>query len=183
MRSKNGMIYVFEGNGKGKTSAALGVATRMLLLKKRVVWISWFKETRWKIAEMKLADVFKENLKMYWMGKGFYGGNLDHDTPYGHKKAAGEAFSLAKSILTYKKGVGGMVDLLVLDEIIRAVGDELLSVEDVISLVKMRGNTHLVLTGHNCPGEIREVADLVTEMRKVKHPYDKGVLAIPGLDF
>jgi cob(I)alamin adenosyltransferase len=177
------MVYVFEGYGKGKTSAALGVTVRMLLLKKRVTWISWFKEESWKMAEMGLAKIFNKNLKMYWMGKGFFGGPDDHDTPDGHKKAAVEALLLATKILNKKTVVGDKVSLLVLDEVIRAVNDRLLTEQDVLNLIKMRGRTHLILTGHDCPKKILEEADLVTEMKKIKHPFDKGVLAVRGLDF
>ena len=183
MEKKKGLVYVFEGNGKGKTSAALGVSVRMLLMEKGVEWISWFKEESWKSAEMRLPGVFKENLKMHWMGKGFFGGPMDHDTPLGHKKAAMSALLLAKEVLTKNEGNRGIPDLLVLDEVLRAVSDGVLKIEDLIEVVNMRGSTHIVLTGHTCPKEIMEVADLVTEMKKIKHPFDKGVLAVPGLDF
>ena len=175
---------MFVGDGKGKTSAALGVTCRMLLLGKKVVWISWFKEEGWKVAEMRLPERFKENLKMYWMGKGFCGGPMDHDTPEGHKKAASEALSLAKTVLFGKEEGGGIeVDLLVMDEVVRAVQDGLLKVNDLLELIKRRGTTHIVMTGHKAPKELVEMADLVTTMKKVKHPYDKGVLAVQGLDF
>jgi cob(I)alamin adenosyltransferase len=183
VKIKEGSVYIFEGDGKGKTSAALGVAVRMLLNEKRVEWISWYKEKSWKTAEMKLPNVFKKNLKMHWMGRGFFGGLADHDTPLGHKKSAEGALLLAKEVLSKKEGLGGMVELLVLDEVLRAVGDGLLNIEDVVEVVKMRGKTHLILTGHDCPSELVEISDLVTLMKKVKHPYDVGVLAIPGLDF
>ena len=108
---------------------------------------------------------------------------MDHDTPDGHKMAAVRALSLARRILDGKEDQGGIVDLLVLDEIIRAVNDRLLMIDDVLELIRMRGKTHLVLTGHKCPKKIEEAADLVTEMKKIKHPFDKGVLAVRGLDF
>lgn len=183
MKEKEGLVYVFEGDGKGKTSAALGVALRMLLLDKQVEWISWFKEESWKSAEMRLPKVFDKNLNMYWMGKGFYGGPDDHNTPDGHKKAALAALSLAGEILSIKEGGGGMADLLVLDEVIKAINDGLLDVDEVMEVVKTRGKTHLVMTGHECPKELLEIADLVTKMKKIKHPYDKGILAVSGLDF
>ena len=181
--NNKGLIYVFEGDGKGKTSAALGVSLRMLLLNKKVVWISWLKEKSWKTAEMKLTNNFKNNLKMYWMGRGFFGGPMDNNTLDGHKNAAERALLLAKGILSSKEGTGGMVDLLVLDEVLRAVNDGLLNISDVIKVVKTHGETHLILTGHDCPREIVDIADLVTKMKKVKHPYDKGILAVSGLDF
>ncbi len=176
------MVYVFEGNGKGKTSAALGVTIRMLLLSKSVVWISWFKEESWKVSEMNLSKKFK-NLEMYWMGKGFFGGPDDHNSLSTHVVAAQSAISLAKSFLINKTNKDKRVELLVLDEVIKAVNDNLIIIDEVLDLIKMRGETHLVLTGHDCPLKIREVADLVTEMKKIKHPYDKGIMAVSGLDF
>lgn len=178
-----GMVYVFYGDGKGKTSAALGVSLRMLLRGKKVEWISWYKEKKWDTSEMLLPLKFRKNLKMYWTGKGFYGGPMDNDTLDGHKKAATRAITIAKRILLGKKGPGGMVDLLVLDEVLKAVSDGLLNLKDLLDVVKERGETHLILTGHVCQSEVEEMADLVTEMKKIKHPYDKGVLAISGLDF
>lgn len=183
MKSKDGMVYVFEGNGKGKTSAALGVTLRMLLLGKTVEWISWFKEASWHTAEMKLPEVFDKNLKMHWLGSGFFGGPMDHASAEEHKNAAKSSLLLAKDILKKNKALGGVTDLLVLDEVLRAVADGLVELTELIALVKMRGKTHIVMTGHSCPEEIVEIADLVTEMKKVKHPYDKGVLAVSGLDF
>lgn len=184
MAESKGMIYVFEGNGKGKTSAALGVAVRMLLLGKKVVWISWFKEESWKTAEMNLPKVFENNLRMYWMGKGFYGGPLDKDTPEEHKKSAAEALNLARMILNKKEVVGGIEpDLLVLDEIVKAENEELLKLSDILDLIKRRGKTHLILTGHKAPKILVDEADLVTQMKKIKHPYDRGILAVRGLDF
>lgn len=183
MNNKEGLIYIFEGDGKGKTSAALGVALRMLLMEKKVEWISWFKEETWKTAEMKLPEVFKENLKMHWMGKGFFGGPMDSNTPEGHKNAALAALSLASEVLLRKEDDGGIVDLLVLDEILKAVCDGLLNIDEVLDVVKLRGGTHLILTGHQSPKKIIEVADLVTDMKKIKHPFDKGIMAVQGLDF
>jgi cob(I)alamin adenosyltransferase len=183
MKEKEGLVYVFEGDGKGKTSAALGVALRMLLLQKRVEWISWFKEESWKTAEMKLPEVFEENLKMHWMGKGFYGGPMDHGTPEGHKRAALEALMLAGEILAKKEELGETLDLLVLDEVLRAIDSGFLDTKELLEVIKKRGGTHLILTGRECPADILDMVDLITEMKKVKHPFDKGVLAVPGLDF
>lgn len=177
------MVYVFVGDGKGKTSAALGTVVRMLLLGKKVGWISWFKEESWRTAEMGLPRVFKKNFRMHWMGRGFVGGPLDHDTLEGHRKAAAKALLLARDILSKKEGTGGMTDLLVLDEVLGAVHSGLLKADEVVEIIKAREKTHLIITGRDCPKEIMDIADLVTQMSKVKHPYDKGVMAVSGLDF
>lgn len=199
MDKKISMVYVFEGDGKGKTSAALGVALRMLLIQKKVVWISWFKSEDWSVSEMNLADVFKKNLKMFWAGKGFFIKNgetekrgpevvkkaktvnsivYDLASPEIHKKAAISALNLAEKLLRKND-----LDLMVLDEIIQAINEGLLTEKEVLGLLELRGKTHIVLTGHRCPVSIVAKADLVTEMKKIKHPYDCGKLAVRGLDF
>lgn len=185
------MVYIFEGGGKGKTSAALGVAVRTLSIGKKVVWISWFKSLQWSISESRLPEYFGKKLMMYWVGEGFYirtgktkklaGGAVarDHATLALHLKAAKRGLSLAKRVLERKNPPS----LLVLDELIQAVGEKLLTEEEVLNVIRKRGKVHLVITGHSCPSLIKDEADLVTEMRKKKHPYDRGRLAVAGLDF
>lgn len=193
------MVYAFTGDGKGKTSAALGVALRTLLLGKKVVWISWFKSESWGVSEMKLPTVFKDTLKMYWAGKGFYIKNgevekreegtvkkaktansvvYDDSTVAEHKKSATMAVELALKILDNNEA-----DLLVLDEIMRAVSDELIMEKEVLKLLERRQECHLVMTGHDCSENLASKVDLLTEMKKIKHPYDLGILAVRGLDF
>ena len=180
MSDNKGMVYVFEGDGKGKTSAALGVAVRMLLVGQRVEWIAWYKQRSWKTAEMGLPKVFGRNLRMHWTGEGFFGGPKDRATFEGHKKAAEKALLLAKRIL---KDGNKRVGLLVLDEVLRAVNDGLLSINEVIKMIDLRRDTHLLLTGDKCPSRILKKTDLVTRMKKIKHPFDKGMLAVSGPNF
>ena len=110
------------------------------------------------------------------MGKGFYKLPTDHAKPDEHKKVAQEALKKAQQLL-------GKVDVLILDEINNAVVDRLIKVSEVIKVIEGRGKTHLILTGRNASAELVEVADLVTEMKKVKHPFDKDIKAMKGLDF
>jgi len=171
----NGLVYVFTGDGKGKTSAALGVSVRAALSGMEVAIVQWYKEKRWPIAEHKIGDKFK-NIKIYPMGSGFYKLPSDHATPEDHKKSARFALERAKELLQN-------VDLLVLDEICNAIADDLIKEEDVVRLLEMRGDTHIVLSGRGVTKSIIEIADLVTECKKIKHPYDLGKLAVRGLDF
>lgn len=195
----SGMIYGFTGEGKGKTSAALGVATRSLLLEKKVVWVAFYKQESWGLAEAKLKDKFK-NLEMIFGGRGFRISNFDKkimkegkelklatvgngakvvDTASEeeHRQAA------AKSLEMANKHLQEMPFLLVMDEVLNAVNEGLIEVEKLIKVLGNRGETHVVLTGRGLPKEIEEVADLVTECKKIKHPYDTGKLAVSGLDF
>lgn len=194
-----GLIYVFTGEGKGKTSAALGVATRSLLLDKKVVWIAFYKQESWGLAEAKLSDKF-ENLEMIFGGRGFRISNFDKkimkegkelklatvgngakvvDTASEeeHQEAATTSLALANKHLEEKPF------LLVMDEVLNAVTEGLVDEREVVKLLKERGETHIVLTGRGLPKEIEDLADLVTECKKVKHPYDVGKLAVSGLDF
>jgi cob(I)alamin adenosyltransferase len=190
-----GLIYIFTGNGKGKTSAALGVATRAICAKLKVAWVAWYKEATWDISEKHLPEFLP--IDFYLLGKGFYiqkptktinklktaplksGGVVtDDNTKNQHYEAAQIAYRKATQILESQSH-----DVLVCDEINNALSEKLLTSEQVLSLLKLRHKTHLVLTGRDARKEIIEVADLVTEMKKIKHPYDLGQKAIKGLDF
>ncbi len=135
--------------------------------------MSWYKEKRWPISEMKLK---LKNLKMYWLGEGFFRLPTDHATPDEHKRAAEAALKMAETLLP-------KVDVLVLDEVNNAITDKLINLSDLIKLISRRAKTHLILTGRGASGRVLEVADLVTEMTKIKHPFDKGLKAVKGLDY
>ena len=197
--SSLGLIYIFTGNGKGKTSAALGILTRALAHGWRVGWISWYKEASWGISEHKLDTIFTaETLKRLTflpMGKGFYLKNPEHveksgikiahakhsivvddHQPAEHRKAAQQALEKATELI-------GKVDVLILDEVCNAVSDGLVKETDVLNLFEKRGTTHLVLTGRNASPQLQKGADLVSTIEKTKHPFDVGKLAVKGLDF
>lgn len=174
---KKGLVYIFTGDGKGKTSAALGVAVRALCNGMKVGWVSWYKEESWPISEKKLK------LKMYWMGKGFYKLPTDKATPKEHKRAAVAALEKAEELLS-------RVEVLVMDEAVKAVTDKLIEEKEVLRVVKKRGQAHVILTGRGPSTSLRiklsnliKEADLVTECKKLKHPFDKGIKAVKGLDF
>ena len=194
-----GLIYIFTGEGKGKTSAALGVATRALLLGKTVSWVAFYKQASWGIAEAKLADTFP-NMTMYFGGHGF----MIHDSrfkrvngkvaPVGGKghvvvdtASEGEHQAAAVQCLVQaREQLASKPFLLVLDEALNAVSDGLVREQDVLDLLEERGETHVVLTGRSDPHLTRMIlvkCDLVTECKKIKHPYDEGKLAVAGLDF
>lgn len=178
MSIKKGLVYVFTGEGKGKTSAALGVAIRAVGAGEKVGWVSWYKEKKWPISE-KLLPTRRDlegRLKMYFMGEGFYKLATDHATPQKHCEAAAAGLKQAVKLI-------GKVDVLVLDEVNNAVHDKLINLIDLINLISKRGKTHLILTGRNAAKKVIELADLVTEMKKIKHPFDKGIKAVKGLDY
>lgn len=202
-----GLVYVFSGEGKGKTSAALGIVLRSLAHDQRVVWISWYKDISWPIGEVRLpvmlSKKYKDRLMMYWVGRGFYIKNsktqklenskmrevgrakiFDFDTPVGHKIAAESGLKLADDVLERKiPQWGSPPDLLVLDEILVAVKDKLLFKKDIIKLISKRRGTNIVLTGRGETERLSRKVDLISVINKVKHPFDLEKLAVAGLDF
>ncbi|OGD61849.1 hypothetical protein A2160_00980 [Candidatus Beckwithbacteria bacterium RBG_13_42_9] len=193
------MIYIFIGDGKGKTSAALGMAVRAICAGLKVAWVAWYKEPTWPISEKKLPQMLP--IDFYLMGKGFYiksfkfqvssfklknktkplrngGIVVDKASLEEHKEAAKAALNCVLEIL--RKGEH---NLLICDEINNALSDGLLTIKEVKRLLKSRGKTHLVLTGRKAIPEIIKEADLVSEIKKIKHPYDKGIKAVRGLDY
>ena len=171
----DGLVYVFTGEGKGKTSAGMWTAMRAALEGKKVAVIHWYKETRWPTNDQKINGLLPY-LADYLMGCGFYKLPTDHAFENEHRMAAQAALAKAVELLTE-------VEVLVLDEIINAVADGLLTEEEVSTLIANRGQTHLVLTGRDASQDLIDNADLVTEMKKIKHPFDQGKKAVKGLDF
>lgn len=172
---KKGMVYVFTGEGKGKTSAALWTAVRAAKTGMRVTVIMWYKEARWPTVDQGMEEDFG-NIEICLMGKGFYQLPTDHASVGEHRQAAKKALELARQKIN-------KVDLLVLDEVINALRDGLVNEDEVVKLLESRGETHLILTGRGASKRLIQLADLVTEMKKIKHPFDQGTKAIRGLDY
>lgn len=186
-----GLIYVFTGDGKGKTSAALGVAIRSLAAGLKVAMIQWYKDPAWRTSDPNINTLLnsqaKARFQLHPMGQGFFLGTktaplttgqivVDKATRNDHHQAANSALKLAHQLIN-------QVDVLILDEVNNAVSDGLIDVADLIKLIENRKSTHLVLTGRNASSQIISLANLVTEMKKIKHPYDLGLPAVKGLDF
>ncbi len=170
-----GMVCVFTGNGKGKTSAAFGMAMRFLGYGKRVVVVQFLKGR--KTGELLLRKSLP-NLEIVQFGTEDF---VDLKNPSKDDvERAKEAMFYAKRLLTraYRP------DLLVLDEINVALSAGMISEREVIELIeKLPEKTHLVLTGRGATKRIIEKADLVTEMHDVKHPFAKGRKPEKGLEY
>ncbi|RJQ27491.1 MAG: cob(I)yrinic acid a,c-diamide adenosyltransferase [Peptococcaceae bacterium] len=172
-----GLLLVFTGDGKGKTTAALGMALRAWGQGMKVLVLQFIKG-RWEPGELKAAGRLGPDFVIRQMGEGFLRGITGQVLEI-HRQAARKALLAALDEL--KSGCYGMV---VLDEILYAVKFGLLSLEELLALVSEKpGRTHLVLTGRSAPPEIVERADLVTEMRAVKHHFAEGVYAQKGIEF
>lgn len=173
------MLYVFTGNGKGKTTAALGQAMRAVGEGKKVLMVQFIKGP-WKSGEDFLAEGLAPNFKLVKMGKGFVGILGDTLPREEHEQAADHALEYAR-----KEALTGNWNLVILDEVNNALQLELLFKEDVLEFIDEVKDKieHLILTGRDALPELIEKADLVTEMRDIKHPYTKGVKGKRGLEY
>ncbi|MEK7520490.1 MAG: cob(I)yrinic acid a,c-diamide adenosyltransferase [Patescibacteria group bacterium] len=175
------MIAVFTGNGKGKTTAALGQAMRALGRGKRVLMIQFIKGP-WKSGEDSFAARFRiprAKFQIRKMGLGFVGILGDRLPRSAHAAAAGKALDCFRRELQ-----SGKWDMIILDEINVAVRLKLVKGGDVLSALKKVSAAKIVLlTGRYAPAAFIKKADLVTEMREIKHPFKSGKPAKAALDF
>lgn len=171
------MVIVYTGEGKGKTTAALGLALRAAGYKKKVLIIQFGKI--WFTGELESLKKLAPLVKIIQGGKGFVGILGDKLSLTEHKKAARRAYTLL-----YKEIVFGKWDVVIADEIVGAVSSKLLPQALVLKLIKDKPESmDLVLTGHHASDRLIKKADLVTEMVPIKHPFEKGILAKEGIDF
>jgi cob(I)alamin adenosyltransferase len=175
---RHGLTVVYTGNGKGKTTAALGTVIRAVGYGLRVFMLQFVKGS-WHYGELDGAKLLAPYFTIEPMGKGFYK-ILDDKLPEAeHRKAAMAAAERAMAILRSRE-----YDVVILDEINVALATGLLPVEKVLEIIEAKPeNVHLILTGRGAPPEVIDRADLVTEMKEIKHPFQKGKLAQRGIDF
>lgn len=176
-----GLVIVHTGDGKGKTTAALGLAMRAWGDGLRVLILQFIKGG-WRCGELNAIAALAKSaaggtIELRQMGKGFTRkGDVDAAE---HQRAAQEALADARAAIT-----SGAWDLVILDEINYAVKFGLLDVSDVLALLDARPPAlHVVLTGRVAAPELIARADLVTEMHLVKHPFQQGVKAQKGIEF
>ena len=170
-----GLVLVYTGEGKGKSSSAFGVIVRALGWGQRVGVVQFIKGT-WKTGERQFFSHFEGRLDWHTMGEGFTWDtqDLERDTV-----TARAAFEKACAMLA-----GGDYDLVVLDEINIALHFDYLKESAVIEGLEARSKrTSVILTGRDAKPGICDYADLVSEMRAVKHPFDAGIKAMRGIDF
>lgn len=175
---EKGLVIVYTGDGKGKTTAALGLCIRAAGYDKKVCIVQFIKGS-WKYGEIEGIKKLASNVELHRKGLGFVGIMDDKLDKSEHVRAAGEALKFAGEQM-----LSGRYEIMILDEINVAVKLGLIEVEDVLKLIdKKPDELDLVLTGRNAAEKIIDRADLVTEMREIKHPFQKGVKAKKGIDF
>ncbi|HLO26886.1 MAG TPA: cob(I)yrinic acid a,c-diamide adenosyltransferase [Geobacteraceae bacterium] len=175
MKLQQGCIQVYTGSGKGKTTAALGLALRAAGRELMVCMVQFMKGGG-PYGEHLAAPRLSPFLTIIQTGREGWV-NKDNPDPE-DKRLAAEALETAKNVLT-----GGRYDLVILDEINGAVSFGLISVDEVLALMALKPpEVELVLTGRNADERIIEAADLVTEMREIKHYYKAGVTSRIGIE-
>ena len=173
-----GLVIVYTGKGKGKTTAALGIALRAVGYNQKVCMIQFIKGS-WHYGEMTSSKRLEPEFELTAIGKGFVGIIDDKSPIEDHKKVAEEALQVARSKINSK-----IYDIVILDEINYAVNLNLINLEDVLEIILNKpDDVSLVLTGNHVKNEVIEKADLVTEMREIKHPFKSGIKAKKGIDF
>jgi cob(I)alamin adenosyltransferase len=172
---EKGLVQVYTGNGKGKTSAAFGLALRAVGRGLKVYIIQFIKGG-FDYGELYVVDKLP-NLTLRSFGRG----KFVTEKPAGKEdiRLAEEAFALGEKIVK-----SGEYDIVILDEINVAMKLELIETEKVLELIRAKPKqVELVLTGRYAPSEIIEAADLVTEMKEIKHPFNNGYQARKGIEY
>jgi cob(I)alamin adenosyltransferase len=171
---RTGLLVVYTGKGKGKTTAALGIVFRALGRGIPVAVVQFIKG-KWKTGEASMAENLP-HLTFLVMGRGF---TWESDDISRDKEAAQKAWQKAAELIAE-----GRHPVVVLDELTYVINYDFVSLQEIVSVLRARPeHVHVVVTGRNAPDELIELADLVTEMKSIKHPYEKGIPAQPGIDF
>ncbi len=172
-----GLVIVYTGEGKGKTTAALGLALRAAGYKKKVLILQFGKI--WFSGELEGVKKLKPFVKLIQGGKGFVKILNDKIPLEEHKKAALDTFNLLSSEIA-----SGKWDVIIADELVGALSAGMIPYEEVFKLIDTKPyELDLVLTGHHASHELLNKADMATEMTPIKHPFDNGFLAKPGIDY
>lgn len=174
-----GLILINTGSGKGKTTAAIGCALRSAGHKQKVLILQYIKGTM-NTGELKSIEQLKPYIEIFQLGKGFI--KYKEGKPFiteDDKKDARQAYEFS-----IKKVKNDSYDLIILDEIINLLNFGLISFEEVKKIIFCRPEgSSIILTGSDAPMELIELADTVTEMKEIKHAFQKGISAKKGIEF
>lgn len=177
------VIVIYTGEGKGKTSASLGLMCRGLGAGWRVAYVQFIKI--WDVSEhafiQRIMPLYESQLDFYKGGLGFYeAGELSSSaTEAEHKDFARRTYEFA-----YQSATSGDYQLVICDEINNAVHDGLLTASDLEKMIAdCNSTTNLCLTGRNFPNELLNSVDIATDMTKLRHHYDEGFIANKGIDY
>lgn len=172
------MIILITGNGKGKTTSAIGQSVRMVGDRKRVLMVQFIKGP-WRSGEDDSQMLLRPYFKIVKTGLGFVGILGDKLPREEHARAAREGLAMARGEM-----LSGNWDALVLDEVNNAIHLGLFSVADVLEMIReMPAGMDLILTGRDAPAEFIELADIISEINDRKHPYNEGTQGKKGIEW
>ncbi len=170
---QQGFIHIYTGNGKGKTTAAIGLAIRAVGAEKKVFIGQFVKNMIY--SEIKTINSIIPQIQTAQYGNSCF---LKRDINEEDKIAAQKGLTDIKEKLT-----SNLYDVVILDEITIAIYYKLISVKDVLDVIKQKPkSTELIITGRYAPSELIDIADLISDIQEVKHYYQKGVLSRKGID-
>ncbi len=172
------MIVLITGKGKGKTTSAIGQAVRMVGDLKRVLMVQFIKGP-WRSGEDDAQMLLRPYFKIMKTGLGFVGILGDKLPLQEHARAAMEGLAMARGEM-----LSGQWDALILDEVNNAIQLGLLSVVDVLEMMRdMPAGMDIILTGRDAPPQFYELADIISEVNEIKHPYQQGVKGEKGIEW
>lgn len=173
-----GLVHVYTGDGKGKTTAAIGLGLRAYGRGLKVLFVQFLKSG--STGELISIDKLDDNFKYFRTKKveGFFW-NLNDEQKEILKKSEKEALDYA-----VKAALSDEWDMIILDEVIGSIKNHLVELNDVVKLIKEKPKTmELVLTGRNVPNKIIKLANYVSEIKAIKHPFDDGINSREGIEF
>ena len=177
---EKGLLIVHTGKGKGKSTAAFGLALRALGNGLKVGVVQFVKG-KWQTGERHVLETFPDQIEMRVSGEGFTWETQDRARDI---RAAEAGWAIAKEMIEACRGANPRYDMIVLDELNIVLRYDYLPIAEVVDVLRNRPpDLHVVVTGRNAKPELVEAADLVTEMTQIKHPFRAGVKAQKGIEF
>ncbi len=177
---EKGLLMVHTGKGKGKSTAAFGLAARAIGNDLKVGVVQYVKG-KWETGERKVLEAFPDQIEIHTMGEGFTWETQDRQRDI---RAAEKAWAKSKEMIDACRGETPAYDMIILDELNIVLRYDSIDLAEVIEFLKNKPEMlHVVVTGRNAKEELIEIADLVTEMTQIKHPFRSGVKAQVGIEF
>jgi cob(I)alamin adenosyltransferase len=177
---EKGLLIIHTGKGKGKSTAAFGLAARAIGNDMKVGVVQYVKG-KWETGERKVLEAFPDQIEIHTMGEGFTWETQDRERDI---RAAENAWAKSKEMIEASRGENPAYDMVVLDELNIVLRYDSLPLDEVVEFLQNKPEKlHVVVTGRNAKEELIEIADLVTEMTQIKHPFRSGVKAQVGIEF
>ena len=172
---RKGLIILYTGNGKGKTTAALGQIFRAIGHGMKICMIQFIKG-KWKTGEIKTAEKFSDLLEFHIMGKGF---TFESKNLAKHIKAGKDAWEFAKGKIFSDK-----YDLIVLDELTYLIKYKIIKEDEILLILRNKPKSlHILITGRDATKGLIESSDIVSKIENIKHSFQKGIKAQKGIEF